>query len=49
MGCYLRTRAEWDADFWNNPNEFLDHESKESQARLRAYKVACYFLDNLPK
>ena len=49
LGCYLRLREEWDADFWNNPNEFPDNGSGASNARLRAYKTACFFLDNLPK
>jgi hypothetical protein len=49
LGCYTRTRAEWDADFWNNPNEFPNDGSKASNARLLAYKTACFFLDNLNK
>lgn len=41
LGCFLRTRHEWEADFWNNP--------EKSNARLRAFKVACAFLDELTK
>jgi len=47
LGCYSRTRKEWDNDFWNNPNEFLDHNSEKSQARLRAFKTICFFLDQI--
>ena len=49
LGCHLRTRKDWDNDFWNNPSEFPNDDSENSQARLRAYKTACFFLDNLPK
>ena len=46
LGCYLRTRDEWEGDFWNNPNEFTDHKSQESKRRKFAFKVACKYLDN---
>lgn len=40
MGCYTRTVKDWDKDFWNNPDEFLDHKSLESLLRKEAYKYA---------
>ncbi len=40
MGCYVRTVKEWNKDFWNNPSEFLNHDSIESQLRVLAYKTA---------
>ena len=45
MGCYLRSRADWDKDFWNNPGEFPNDGSVKSQARLTAYRMACLWLD----
>ncbi len=49
MGCYNRTRKEWDDDFWNNTNEFPDDGSEESKARLRTYKTICFFLDSIER
>lgn len=49
LGCHVRTCDEWESDFWNNNNEFPNDGSEHSEARLRAYKVACFFLNNLPK
>ena len=45
LGCHLRTRAEWDANFWNNPLEFPDDGSLKSEARKLAYETACKWLD----
>ena len=46
LGCYLRTRKEWESDFWNNPGEFPnDPTNEKSNARLRAFKIASTFLD----
>ena len=45
MGCYLRTRAEWKTNFWNNPKEFPNDNSKASNDRLLAFKLACMWLD----
>ena len=39
LGCYMRSVAAWDADFWNNPNEFPNDGSEKSNARLRAYRM----------
>ena len=47
LGCFLRSRQDWDKDFWNNNTEFPNNGSEDSNARLRAYKVACFFLDQL--
>jgi len=47
LGCYTRTRKEWEEDFWNNINEFPNDGSEKSNARLRAFKVHCFFLDQL--
>ena len=46
MGCYLRKREHWDADFWNNDKEFPNDGSEESNKRLDAYKFACMWLDS---
>ena len=45
LGCHLRTRAEWDANFWNNLLEFPDDGSLKSEARKLAYETACKWLD----
>ena len=45
LGCFTRTREEWDSDFWNNDDEFPNDGSEKSNARLRAFKICCYFLD----
>ena len=45
LGCFTRTREEWEKDFWNNPKEFPNDNSEKSNARLRAFKMCCYFLD----
>ena len=47
LGCYLRKREDWDKDFWNNNSEFPNDNSDKSNARLRAYKIACAFLDSI--
>ena len=47
LGCYLRKREDWDKDFWNNNSEFPNDNSDKSNSRLRAYKIACAFLDSI--
>jgi len=47
LGCYLRMRTEWENDFWNNTNEFPNDGSSSSEARMRAFKTICFFLDNV--
>ena len=47
LGCFLRTRQEWESDFWNNDDEFPNNGSEKSEARLRAFDVHCFFLDSL--
>ena len=49
LGCFTRTRKEWEADFWNNNNEFPNNNSEKSKARLRAFKMCCTFLDLIKK
>jgi len=49
MECYDRLRSEWEADFWNNPSEFPNDGSPKSEARLRAFKTICFFLDQIKK
>jgi hypothetical protein len=49
LGCYTRTRSEWEQDFWNNPSEFPNDGSDKSNARLRAFQVLCFFLDQIKK
>ena len=45
LGCFTRTRKEWEAGFWNNKKEFPNDDSEKTKARLRAFKMCCYFLD----
>jgi hypothetical protein len=45
LGCYTRTVAEWEADFWNNPREFPNDGSTKSRDRLLAYKTCLAWLD----
>ena len=45
LGCYLRTLQQWENDFWNNPNEFLDHDASESKKRLFAFNIAKQWLE----
>ena len=45
LGCFTRTRKEWEDDFWNNEKEFPNDNSDKSNARLRAFKMCCTFLD----
>ena len=47
LGCFTRTRKEWEEDFWNNEKEFPNNNSEKSKARLRAFKTCCFFLDSL--
>jgi len=49
MGCHIRKRTEWEADFWNNDNEFPDNGSLESMRRLWAFEFACKWLDHKAK
>jgi hypothetical protein len=46
MGCFLRTRKEWEEDFWNNISEFPNDNSVKSNKRLLAFKMACMWLDS---
>jgi hypothetical protein len=45
MGCFTRTVEEWDADFWNNPDEFPNDGSEKSKLRLFAYETARKWFD----
>jgi len=45
MGCHLRTREDWEKDFWNNPQEFPNNGDKASAKRLLAFKLAIQWLD----
>ena len=49
LGCFTRTRKEWENDFWNNEKEFPNDNSDNSNARLRAFKMCCNFLDLIKK
>jgi len=40
MGCFDRSLAEWDCNFWNNDNEFPNDGSIKSECRLMAYNTA---------
>lgn len=49
LGCYMRTRKEWEDNFWNNEKEFPNDNSEASNQRLNAFKIACFFLDSIKK
>ena len=49
LGCFTRTRKEWEDDFWNNKKEFPNDNSDKSNARIRAFKMCCLFLDLIKK
>ena len=40
LGCYTRPLSEWEADFWNNPNEFPNDGSEKSAARWNVFQTA---------
>ena len=40
MGCYNRSIAEWENDFWNNNDEFPNDNSLKSNLRLMAFNTA---------
>jgi hypothetical protein len=44
LGCVLRTIQEWDADFWNNPNEFKEG-TPEGNKRFVVYQKIKKFLE----
>ena len=46
MGCYTRTVEGWEADFWNNDNEFPNDGSLYSIDRLNAYAFAKKWIEN---
>ena len=39
LGCYTRTVADWDVDFWNNPGEFPNNGDIPSKLRWMAYQT----------
>jgi uncharacterized protein YjbI with pentapeptide repeats len=45
MGCFIRKLSEWEADFWNNDNEFPNDGSERSNMRLFAYETAKRWFD----
>jgi len=47
MGCHDRSLQEWEADFWNNPNEFPNNGSQKSQMRLMAFNTAKAWFDTV--
>ena len=49
MGCSLRTVEEWDANFWNNNEEFPNDGSEKSKLRLFAYETAKRWFDVMLK
>jgi hypothetical protein len=40
MGCFFRKVSEWEADFWNNLNEFPNDGDIPSKLRWMAYQTA---------
>ena len=49
LGCFTRTRKDWENDFWNNEKEFPNDNSDKSNGRLRAFQMCCHFLDLIKK
>jgi len=45
MGCYTRKLLEWKSDFWNNPDEFPNDDSKESNLRMFAFETSEKWFD----
>ena len=45
MGCYDRSLAEWNENFWNNEKEFPNDGSEKSQFRLMAFETAKKWFD----
>jgi len=45
MGCFIRTRKEWEDNFWNNDKEFPNDNSKTSNDRLLAFELAIQWLN----
>ena len=39
LGCYDRSLKEWESDFWNNPKEFPNNGTYESNSRLFAFNT----------
>jgi len=48
LGCYLRTIQEWDADFWNNPDEFTEG-TDQGNVRWNVFNQIKTFLTNTTK
>ena len=46
MGCYTRTLAEWEKNFWNNYLEFPHDQSRRSKQRLAAFEFAVSYAEN---
>ena len=44
LGCHIRKVVDWEANFWNNNNEFPNDGSAKSQMRLMAYKTCLEWL-----
>jgi NDP-sugar pyrophosphorylase family protein len=40
LGCFTRTKEEWEADFWNNDEEF-PKGSEQGQKRIEAFRKIC--------
>jgi hypothetical protein len=49
MGCYTRKLSEWNKDFWNNPNEFMNDNSEKSNLRLLAFQTAKKWFELIEK
>jgi hypothetical protein len=45
LGCYDRLLSEWNENFWNNSDEFTDHDSMESKLRIFAFNTAKEWLE----
>ena len=45
LGCFTRTKTEWEGDFWNNDSEF-PQESLGGKRRWNAFKVCLQIIEN---
>lgn len=46
LGCFTRSVGDWEADFWNNPEEFPNDGDSASKDRWSAYQTCLAWLKN---
>ena len=45
LGCFTRSRKEWEENFWNNDREFPNDGSEGSEMRLFLFNMICLWTD----